>query len=220
MKVNITIWIPKWLERVLVWPVLLYRYCRFGYTYRRIYLGEGYWTILDQADYYRLRNFRWVVQGGESGENLYAFRFKFVGPNETTMLSMHREIMNPTDGRLVDHRNCVSLDNRRSNLRLATRAENVQNRRKKKNTSSRFIGVDFSRPESKWRSRISYQGKRIMLGRFDSEIDAARAYDEAAKKYYGEFARLNFPQEDEQAKALFTRIGNGWSRLKRALTTM
>jgi hypothetical protein len=131
---------------------------------------------------------------------------------------MHREIMNPTDDRFVDHRNCDSLDNRRANLRFATRAENMRNRRKKKNTTSQFVGVNFYKPSKKWDSRITHQGKRIKLGRFVSEIDAAKAYDEAAKKYYGEFARLNFPPENEESRALFARIGKKWVMLMRSFT--
>jgi len=198
MKVHLLVW----LDRLCAWPVLLYRFCKVGCTFRRIYLGEGIWTILDEEDYYRLRSFKWIVHGsGRSGENLYAVRFKLVEPYKTTLVSMHREIMKPTDNRFVDHINCNSLDNRRSNLRFVTRTQNGQNRRKKKNTTSRFVGVNFSKPESKWRCRISYQGKRIQLGRFASEIAAARAYDQAAKKYYGEFARLNFPQKAKKEKS-------------------
>ncbi len=92
-----------------------------------------------------------------------------------------------------------------------------RNRRKRKGTTSRFLGVCFYRHKGKWASRIETGGKRISLGLFDSEIDAARAYDEAAKKYYGEFARLNFPQESEESRALFTRIGKTWAKLKKAI---
>lgn len=196
--------IQNWLDFIFACPLLAYRLFRYGYTYRRIYLGEGKWTILEQADYYRLKHYKWVVHGG--GHNLYAVRLKFVEPYKTIMLSMHREIMNANDDRLVDHRNCDSLDNRKSNLRFATRAENMQNRRKRKNTSSRYMGVCFCKQTGKWTSIIVYNKKSIWLGRFDSEIEAAKAYDEAAKKYYGEFARLNFP-EKEESRALFARIG-------------
>jgi hypothetical protein len=187
--------IQNWLDFIFTCPLLVFRLLRFGYTYRRIYLGEGQWTILDHDDYYRLRKYRWVVHGG--GHNLYAVRLKFAEPYKTIMLSMHREIMNAKDERLVDHRNCDSLDNRKSNLRFATRAENMQNRRKRKNTSSRYMGVCLCKQTGKWTSIIVYNKKSIWLGRFDSEVAAARIYDEAAKKYYGEFARLNFPEQNE-----------------------
>jgi hypothetical protein len=214
--VNVTFRIPIWVDKIFAWPVMMYRWCKFGYTFRKIYLGEGVWTILEQADYYRLRRFKWIVYG--SGNNLYSVRHKLVGPNKTRMVYMHREIKNPKKGRLVDHRNCHSLDNRRENLRLATREQNVHNRRKRKKATSRFLGVSFYKPRGNWESRIMHRGKRIRLGRFDSEIVAARAYDEAAKKYFGEFARLNFPQEDERSRALFTRVGKKWEWLIGSLT--
>ena len=192
MSAQLTITIPVWLDFLFTCPLLTYRLLRYGYAYRRIYLGEGQWTILEQADYYRLRDFKWIVYANGGGENLYAVRFKLVSPKKTTLVSMHREIMNANDERFVDHRNCDSLDNRRSNLRFATRTENVRNRRKQKNTTSQFIGVSFRKSEGKWGSEIRCNGKRIWLGRFKSEIEAAKARDSAAKKYHGEFARLNF----------------------------
>jgi len=185
---------------------MVYRWCKFGYTYRRIYLGEGIWTILEQADYYQLRKYKWIVYGnGNGGQNVYAVRLKLIAPYKTTMVSMHREIMNEPKGMLVDHRNCNSLDNRKSNLRFATRAENMRNRRKKRNATSQFVGVHYYKPQGTWSCAILHNGKRIWLGRFVNEIDAAKTYDEAAKKYHGEFARLNFP-EKEESRALFARL--------------
>jgi hypothetical protein len=204
MSAQLIITIQNWLDFIFTCPLLAYRLLRFGYTFRRIYLGEGYWTILDPEDYCRLRNYKWIVYG--TGNNLYAVRYKFVGPNKTWQISMHREIMKPTDNRVVDHKNCDSLDNRRANLRFATRTQNIRNRRKMRNSRSQYIGVYFSKQKGKWESRIMYRGKRIYLGRFVNEIDAAHAYDEAAKKYFGEFARLNFP-EKEESRAFFARIG-------------
>ena len=201
---------------LFVWPVLLYRFCEYGYTFRRIYLGEGKWTILDRGDYYRLRHYKWIVYG--TGHNLYAVRYKFVGPKRTWKFSMHREIMNANDGRFVDHRNCDSLDNRRANLRFATRSENMRNRRKKRNASSQFVGVHFYKPQGNWSCSILHNGKRIWLGRFDTEIEAAKAYDEAAKKLFGEFARLNFPEKSKESMALFPRIRKRWGELIRNKT--
>jgi hypothetical protein len=103
--------------------------------------------------------------------------------------------MNAPRGLLVDHRNTNGLDNRRSNLRLATYSQNNCNKAKRKNTSSRYVGVCFNKQLKRWGAYIKPQGKKIFLGYFDNEIDAAHAYDAAARKYHGEFARLNFPEE-------------------------
>jgi hypothetical protein len=191
---TIQIKVPNWLDFIFTCPLLIFRLLRYGYSYRRIYLGEGKWTILDAQDFYRLNNFRWIVHVNGNG-NLYAARKKLITPCKTVTVYMHREIMNPPIGRLVDHKNCDGLDNRRENLRFATHAQNVINRPKRTNTTSRFVGVFFNRGKSAWYSQITHQGKKMFLGRFDNEIDAAKAYDKAAKQYHGEFARLNFPPE-------------------------
>jgi hypothetical protein len=190
MELNLTNRILNCLDFIFTCSLLAFRLLRYGYTYRRIYLGEGKWTLLDVKDYYRLRIFKWIVYG--NGHNLYAIRLRFADTNKTSTVYMHREIMNPPAGLVVDHRNCDGLDNRRSNLRFATHAQNTRNRRKKKNGVSQFRGVWFYK--GKWGSQIKGQGKRIYLGRFDNEIDAARAYDKAALEYHKEFARLNFPE--------------------------
>jgi hypothetical protein len=193
MAAKITLPIPEWLDRICAWPVMVCRKRKYGYTYRRIYLGEGQWTMLDPKDYYVYGHLKWSV-GGKDGK-FYAIRGVKTGPDEIKFKPMHREIMNAPAGLLVDHRNRDSLDNRRENLRLATPSQNSYNRQKSKSkTSSRYRGVTFDKHAGKWIARIKYQGKTIWLGYFDNEIDAAKAYDAAAKKYYGEFAMLNFPE--------------------------
>ena len=93
---------------------------------------------------------------------------------------------------LIINRN--PLDNRRCNLREATRSQNAVNSRKKANASSRFKGVAWYKPRRQWRSALVVQGKLIDLGFFDDERAAALAYDTEARKQYGDFARLNFPE--------------------------
>jgi hypothetical protein len=195
MKVNLTIGIPAWLDRICAWPVMEYRKYKYGYDYRRINLGEGRFAIVDQEDFYRLNNFHWGAKGED--QLIYAMRFVIEPNKKGKIVSMHREMMNAPKGLLVDHRNGDTLDNRRSNLRLATHSQNMSNRGKlKKKATSQYIGIFLEKSSGRWVVKTTHNNKSIWIGRFDSEIDAARAYDRAAIKYHGEFARLNFPRED------------------------
>jgi hypothetical protein len=106
---------------------------------------------------------------------------------------MHRAIMAPADGLCIDHRNHIGLDNRRSNLRKATKAQNNRNRKKKIGSGvSIYKGVAWHKYRKKWYAAIYADGRKIFLGYFDDETKAAKAYDVAAIKYHGEFASLNF----------------------------
>ena len=97
--------------------------------------------------------------------------------------------------KLVDHRDHNGLNNRRSNLRLATPRENAQNRRAKRTCSSGYKGVNYRQKDGLFEAALRDNGKRVYLGRFQKADDAARAYDKKAKEVHGEFAYLNFAEE-------------------------
>jgi hypothetical protein len=189
---RVEIRIPDWVDKICAWPVMWYRRRKYGEAFRRIYLGEGEWVILNEEDYYRYGNLKWTVSGKDG--KFYAVRGVKTSPEEIMITSMHREMMNALKGVLVDHKNGNNLDNRRSNLRLATPTENSCNRRKMRDGTSRYKGVCFHRRRGKYVARIKIHRKSIFLGEFDSELEGAKAYDAAAKKHHGEFARLNFPE--------------------------
>jgi hypothetical protein len=191
---RIEIKVPNWLDRICAWPVVWYRKQRYGDPFRRIPLGEGKFTLVSPEDFYWLNNFQWCAQ--HSDQNIYAVRFILKPNKRPKIVSLHKEIMKSPNGLLVDHKNCHGIDNRRSNLRFATASENMCNRRKTSSkTSSRFIGVCFDKWTGRWSAHVGVNGKTRWLGRFDSEIDAAKARDKAARIYHKEFARLNFPEE-------------------------
>jgi hypothetical protein len=192
MITNITIGIPVWLDRIIIRPILVYRRWRYGYSYRRIPVGEGSFAIVDPADYYWLNRLHWSVK--RNRDCMYAVSFHNEPGCRAKIITMHREIMKPRKGILIDHKNRKTLDNRRENLRKATQSQNMQNRGKTKTkTTSRFIGVHKEKRCGHWVACITHHGKKMSLGSYIQEIDAARAYDKAAKKYRKNFARLNIP---------------------------
>ncbi len=151
---------------------------------RCIPLEDGHYAIVDEADYEMLTQWNWRYYNG------YAAR-----QEQRKTIYMHRQILNPSKSMLVDHINRNKLDNRRANLRTCTRRQNIHNQAAKRGSISKFKGVEYRRDRQKYFARIRYQGKRLWLGTFTSEIEAAQAYDRAAQKYFGPYAHLNFPQD-------------------------
>jgi len=112
-----------------------------------------------------------------------------------TTLKLHRLIMKPSKGMMVDHINGDGLDNRRENLRVCTHAENQRNARRRNDNKSGSKGVSWNKNAKKWRSQIRHEGKVRHIGLFESREEAARAWDAKAKEYHGKYAQLNFPEE-------------------------
>ena len=109
---------------------------------------------------------------------------------------MHRLILDAPEGALVDHQNRNGWDNRRCNIRLASAAGNCHNRWSGKSNTSGFKGVSRHSRDGIWKAQIQVNGKKIYLGLYSAPEAAARAYDEAAQKYYGDFAWLNFSERE------------------------
>ncbi len=196
MYAHYTIKVPVWVDRIITRPLMMYRKRKYGYSFRRIEVGEGLYALVDCEDYYRYGHLKWSVAGKDG--KFYAIRGVRTSQREIKIQSLHREIMNAKGKKLIDHRNGDSLDDRRTNLRRASRSQNSSNKKitKSKRATSKYRGVSYFPRTGRWWSRIKCRGKSIHLGYFKSEIDAARAYDAAAKKYHKDFARLNFPQNN------------------------
>lgn len=193
VEYNIRIKIPACMDYFLAMPVLLYRRIRYGYFFRRIALTQGKFAIVDLDDYYWLKKFRWFAS--KNGATYYAKRNAYSWINSRRCsVAMHRLIIKAPDYLVVDHINYNGLDNRKANLRLATHKQNTRHVIRTMNPgSSKYKGVSWYSREKIWAVKIMVDGKTIRIGYFKDEVKAARAYDEAAKKYHGEFAALNFP---------------------------
>lgn len=164
---------------------------------REIPLTQGQVAIVDDQDFEFLSQWKWhackrMVAGQPT------FYAKRTGPRpEMRATYMHRVIANVGEGLEVDHVNGNRLDNRRSNLRPATSTDNKRNCASY--GSSPFKGVSFHKQRGKWQVKIKAEGRVHWIGLFVHEADAARAYDAAAIQFFGEFARLNFPNVKDDA---------------------
>jgi hypothetical protein len=151
---------------------------------RLIPLSNGFYAYVDTADYEWLSQYTWYSREG------YAARTR-----HGRIIYMHREIMQPPKGMVVDHADGSRTNNCRFNLRVCTRTENQRNTRGKTGSASTFKGVSYNKRRHKWCAKCEFAGRVHKRGYFDHDVEAARVYDRMAVEYFGEFARLNFPKE-------------------------
>lgn len=171
---------------------------------RTIPLTKGKKAIIDDEDYDEISQHKWCFCGG------YAVR-GIIGRNK--LISMHRQIMRRQlkaagSGHEIDHRNHDGLDNRRRNLRVCTRGQNTHNRKNviRRGGTSRFKGVCKHTLTGYWRATIKIGDKQIHLGFYNSEVDAAYVYDNAAREYFGEFACTNFTEIRKVARRKYENL--------------
>jgi hypothetical protein len=157
----------------------------------RIKLTQNQYAFVDIDDFCKLIRYKWYAFYNRY--TYYAVRPAYFN-GFACLVRMHRFIMKAPRDKVVDHIDLNGLNNCKYNLRNVTRAENALNNRRGFNSpTSKYKGVFYDKRRGKFRAVLSIDGKRKHLGYFENEIDAARAYDKAAKEHRKEFAVLNFP---------------------------
>lgn len=158
---------------------------------KEIPLSQGKVAMVDDADFAWLMQFSWHVHRGSN--TLYAFSVvgSSTNPNRPHFY-MHRLILGAEKGSYVDHIDHNGLNNQRDNIRLCTPRQNMMNKRGQSKTS-RFKGVLYRKRRKAWQAKIYLNYRLTHLGTYDTELDAALAYDKAARFHFRDFALLNFP---------------------------
>ena len=159
-----------------------------------IKITQGLFTKVDDEDFDRLSQFRWWARKDKTGK-IYVQRKARVSASTRKNIGMHAEIAGTPSGFQTDHINGDTLDNQSSNLRICTTSQNGMNRGKPKNNTSGFKGIVFDKRKraKPWIAKIKKDFKSIYIGTYETALEAALAYDIAAKEIHGEFAQLNFP---------------------------
>lgn len=164
-------------------------------------LSRGLVALVDEVDIPLVAKYRWAAM--RSTRTWYAHRSGIRRPDGGYTGQLMHTLL--TGWPRVDHINGSGLDNRRANLRQATSAENGRNSRKRRRSTSKFKGVHWNRRRAGWIAMIYLpiepgQPRRpVQLGRYSSETEAAHAYDDAARRHFGEFAMVNFPTGNERS---------------------
>jgi hypothetical protein len=152
-----------------------------------IYGSKNETILVDDEDYEMLSKYVWNCFSGYAK----TYRRKKEDNYKLKSESMHRMVMKANKTQTVDHKNGNKLDNQKSNLRFCNTQQNSCNRKISRTSKSKYLGVAYHKRDNKWQAQIRTKGERIYLGSFPTAEEAAIAYNEAAIKYHGEFARIN-----------------------------
>lgn len=156
---------------------------------KEIPLTQGKVSIVDDGDFEKVSRYKWCYM--EQGDCHYAYRKMAIMHKQRITLLLHRFILDNPNG-IIDHVDGNGLNNTRCNLRLCTQSQNRANSRMWKRNKIGYKGVYLDMRDNKYESKIGFCGKRLYIGRYDTAIDAARAYDVKAVELFGEFAKTNF----------------------------
>lgn len=160
---------------------------------KQIALTQGKCALVDNADFDFLNQWKWCAL--KNRNKFYAVRGSVDGNGKRILIPMHRQILGLSDPKaLGDHKDGNGLNNQRENLRSCTNAENLRNRPYTVNSKTLHKGVYWDKSHNCFKVQICTSGHQKHIGHFKSIEDAAKAYDEAAKRLHGEFAHLNFPK--------------------------
>lgn len=153
-----------------------------------------YVAFVDDEDYEKVNQFNWYVLKLKNTN--YAYRCVYVDGKYKSQY-LHHYVLNIENARLnnieVDHIYGNGLNNQKHNLRICTKSQNMMNMMSHKNSTSIYKGVSYDKERKKFQAKIWNNNKIIFLGRFVSETDAAKKYDQYAKELFGDFSKLNFP---------------------------
>ncbi len=155
---------------------------------KRIPLTQGKFAIVDDEDFEWLNKYKWCAVHDKK-------RWYAVCTIKGNKVYMHRMLLRSVPGQCTDHRNRDGLDNRKTNLRNCNHSQNMQNSKPQAGGTSKFKGVCWLSKRKKWQATIGQDYKMHVIGLFDSEVKAAKAYNKRAKELFGEFARLNTIKE-------------------------
>mgnify|MGYP001593425534 CR=1 FL=1 len=157
---------------------------------KKIPLTQGKFALVDDEDFQNFSKYKWHCNNG------YAKRMfsigQFNGKSKLKAIYLHREIIGNNTKFGTDHIDGNRLNNQKNNLRICSQKKNAMNRTKQTaSSSSQYKGVYWCKIVEKWRANIGFKRKKIHLGNFDCEMEAAKKYNEYAKKIFGKFAKLN-----------------------------